>query len=160
MATRLAGVGAGEGLAPTPPGGHDAPMLSTRAMRAWLGPFLVGLVVTRSMVPQEPPTTTPPIAKPPIATPPATPAPAVVTPQDPSGKPVPPTTNRLANEASPYLRQHQLNPVDWHPWGPAAFAAAKAQQKPIFLSIGYSACHWCHVMAHESVRGPADVAKH
>src|SRR3954465_11140958 len=58
--------------------------------------------------------------------------------------------NRLAAEKSPYLRQHAENPVDWYPWGEEALARAKAEQKPIFLSIGYSTCHWCHVMAHES----------
>ena len=58
--------------------------------------------------------------------------------------------NRLAQEASPYLRQHAQNPVDWHPWGPEAFAKAKKEKKLIFLSIGYSACHWCHVMERES----------
>ena len=59
-------------------------------------------------------------------------------------------TNRLASEKSPYLRQHAHNPVDWQPWGDGAFAQARAEQKPIFLSIGYSTCHWCHVMAHET----------
>ncbi len=58
--------------------------------------------------------------------------------------------NRLARETSPYLLQHSHNPVDWWPWGPQALAAAKAANKPILLSIGYAACHWCHVMAHES----------
>jgi uncharacterized protein YyaL (SSP411 family) len=58
--------------------------------------------------------------------------------------------NRLANESSPYLRQHRENPVDWYPWSPAAFAKARAEDKPVLLSVGYSACHWCHVMAHES----------
>ncbi len=58
--------------------------------------------------------------------------------------------NRLADEASPYLLQHAENPVDWYPWGPEAFQAAQEQDRPIFLSIGYAACHWCHVMAHES----------
>jgi uncharacterized protein YyaL (SSP411 family) len=58
--------------------------------------------------------------------------------------------NRLADETSPYLLQHADNPVDWYPWGEEALAKAKAEDKPIFLSIGYSACHWCHVMAHES----------
>ena len=58
--------------------------------------------------------------------------------------------NRLAHEKSPYLLQHQNNPVDWYPWGPEAFEKAKKENKPIFLSIGYSTCHWCHVMAHES----------
>ena len=59
-------------------------------------------------------------------------------------------TNLLINETSPYLRQHAHNPVNWHPWGEAAFAEAKRENKPILLSIGYSACHWCHVMEHES----------
>ncbi len=58
--------------------------------------------------------------------------------------------NRLAASSSPYLLQHQDNPVDWYEWGPAAFAAAAARDVPILLSVGYSACHWCHVMAHES----------
>jgi uncharacterized protein YyaL (SSP411 family) len=58
--------------------------------------------------------------------------------------------NRLITESSPYLKQHAGNPVDWYPWGPDALARAKSEDKPILLSIGYSACHWCHVMAHES----------
>ncbi|HIN05015.1 MAG TPA: thioredoxin domain-containing protein, partial [Dehalococcoidia bacterium] len=58
--------------------------------------------------------------------------------------------NRLANETSPYLLQHANNPVDWYPWGEEALARAKAEDKPILLSIGYSACHWCHVMERES----------
>jgi uncharacterized protein len=62
----------------------------------------------------------------------------------------PPHENRLARETSPYLLQHSHNPVDWRPWGPEALAAAKQSNKPILLSIGYAACHWCHVMAHES----------
>jgi uncharacterized protein YyaL (SSP411 family) len=61
-----------------------------------------------------------------------------------------PDTNRLIHEMSPYLLQHAHNPVDWHPWSEEAFRRAKAEDKPIFLSIGYSTCHWCHVMAHES----------
>ena len=59
-------------------------------------------------------------------------------------------TNHLINETSPYLRQHAHNPVDWYPWGEEAFAISREQNKPVLLSIGYSACHWCHVMAHES----------
>jgi uncharacterized protein YyaL (SSP411 family) len=59
-------------------------------------------------------------------------------------------TNRLINETSPYLLQHAHNPVDWYPWGEEAFARARAENLPIHLSIGYSACHWCHVLAHES----------
>ena len=61
-----------------------------------------------------------------------------------------PFTNRLANETSPYLQQHAHNPVDWYPWGNEALLRARRESKPIFLSIGYSACHWCHVMEHES----------
>jgi uncharacterized protein YyaL (SSP411 family) len=63
--------------------------------------------------------------------------------------------NRLAQETSPYLLQHAENPVDWYPWGEEALAKARAEDKPILLSIGYSACHWCHVMAHESFEDPA-----
>ncbi len=66
--------------------------------------------------------------------------------------------NRLAGETSPYLLQHQHNPVDWHPWGPEALTLARAEDKPIFLSIGYAACHWCHVMEHESFTDPATAA--
>ncbi|NLM37154.1 MAG: thioredoxin domain-containing protein [Firmicutes bacterium] len=62
--------------------------------------------------------------------------------------------NRLAKEKSPYLRQHATNPVDWYPWGDEAFAAAKAADKPVLLSIGYSTCHWCHVMERESFADP------
>ena len=62
-------------------------------------------------------------------------------------------TNRLAHEKSPYLLQHAHNPVDWYPWGEEAFAKARRENKPIFLSVGYSTCHWCHVMAHESFEG-------
>lgn len=63
-------------------------------------------------------------------------------------------TNRLSKETSPYLLQHQHNPVDWFPWGDEALARAKKENKPILLSIGYSACHWCHVMEHESFENP------
>ena len=62
--------------------------------------------------------------------------------------------NRLIHETSPYLRQHAHNPVAWYPWGEEALSRARAEDKPIFLSIGYSACHWCHVMAHESFEDP------
>src|SRR5690348_3652177 len=65
------------------------------------------------------------------------------------------TRNRLSTESSPYLKQHAGNPVDWYPWGPEALARARAEDKPILLSIGYSACHWCHVMAHESFEDAA-----
>ncbi|MBX9743390.1 MAG: thioredoxin domain-containing protein [Chthoniobacterales bacterium] len=66
--------------------------------------------------------------------------------------------NHLANASSPYLRQHATNPVEWYPWGEVAFARAREEQKPIFLSIGYSTCHWCHVMAHESFEDQAIAA--
>ena len=66
--------------------------------------------------------------------------------------------NRLANETSPYLLQHAGNPVDWYPWGEEAFAKARAEDKPVLLSIGYSACHWCHVMEHESFEDEAIAA--
>jgi uncharacterized protein YyaL (SSP411 family) len=66
--------------------------------------------------------------------------------------------NRLADETSPYLRQHRDNPVDWYPWGPEAFAAARERDVPVLLSVGYSACHWCHVMAHESFEDEAVAA--
>jgi uncharacterized protein YyaL (SSP411 family) len=62
--------------------------------------------------------------------------------------------NRLIHEASPYLQQHAYNPVDWYPWGQEALERAKAEDKPIFLSVGYSSCHWCHVMEHESFANP------
>src|SRR5579864_3113581 len=66
--------------------------------------------------------------------------------------------NALAEETSPYLLQHKDNPVHWQAWGPAALAAAGAADRPILLSIGYAACHWCHVMAHESFENPAIAA--
>ncbi|HWP63727.1 MAG TPA: thioredoxin domain-containing protein [Candidatus Binatia bacterium] len=68
-------------------------------------------------------------------------------------------TNRLAKETSPYLLQHAHNPVDWYPWGEEAFARARAEDKPIFLSIGYAACHWCHVMERESFEDEATAAQ-
>jgi uncharacterized protein YyaL (SSP411 family) len=69
-----------------------------------------------------------------------------------------PSENRLARETSPYLRQHATNPVHWYAWGPEAFDEARATGKPVLLSIGYSACHWCHVMAHESFEDPTTAA--
>src|SRR3954447_23689710 len=66
--------------------------------------------------------------------------------------------NALANETSPYLLQHRDNPVDWYPWGDEAFARAAAEDRPILLSVGYSACHWRHAMAHDSVEDPATAA--
>src|SRR6266567_3056566 len=63
--------------------------------------------------------------------------------------------NRLASSTSPYLLQHKDNPVDWQEWGDDAFAEAKARDVPVLLSVGYAACHWCHVMAHESFEDPA-----
>jgi uncharacterized protein YyaL (SSP411 family) len=71
------------------------------------------------------------------------------------GQPPAGPRNRLADETSPYLLQHAANPVDWHPWGAEAIALARELDRPILLSIGYSACHWCHVMAHESFEDPA-----
>jgi uncharacterized protein YyaL (SSP411 family) len=64
-------------------------------------------------------------------------------------------TNRLIDQTSPYLQQHANNPVDWYPWSEEALALARAENKPILLSIGYSACHWCHVMEHESFEDEA-----
>src|SRR5204863_382503 len=64
-------------------------------------------------------------------------------------------SNRLAGETSPYLLQHAHNPVDWYPWGPGALERAAREDKPILLSIGYAACHWCHVMERESFEDPA-----
>jgi uncharacterized protein len=66
--------------------------------------------------------------------------------------------NRLSKEKSPYLLQHANNPVDWYPWGPEAFDSARLQNKPIFLSVGYATCHWCHVMEHESFEDPEAAA--
>ncbi|HOI12251.1 MAG TPA: DUF255 domain-containing protein, partial [Methanoculleus sp.] len=77
-------------------------------------------------------------------------------PEAPVREELPP--NRLIHEQSPYLLQHAHNPVDWYPWGEEAFSRAREEGKPIFLSIGYSACHWCHVMEEESFADP-QVAK-
>ncbi len=77
--------------------------------------------------------------------------------QEPAGKDARPT-NRLSKETSPYLLLHAHNPVDWYPWGPEAFARAKAENKPVFLSIGYSSCYWCHVMERESF-SDAEIAR-
>ncbi len=66
--------------------------------------------------------------------------------------------NRLAAENSPYLLQHAENPVDWYPWEPEALEKAKSEDKPIFLSVGYAACHWCHVMEHESFEDESTAA--
>ena len=65
-----------------------------------------------------------------------------------------PYSNRLINETSPYLLQHAHNPVDWYPWTNEAFEKAKKENKPLLISIGYSACHWCHVMERESFEDP------
>jgi hypothetical protein len=67
--------------------------------------------------------------------------------------------NRLAGSTSPYLLQHAGNPVHWRPWGPEALAEAKRRDRPLLLSVGYAACHWCHVMAHESFENPAVAAR-
>src|SRR6201990_719270 len=68
-------------------------------------------------------------------------------------------TNRLARESSPYLLQHAHNPVDWYPWGPEAFEIARRENKPIFLSVGYSTCYWCHVMERQSFENEAVAAE-
>src|SRR4051812_48266833 len=78
------------------------------------------------------------------------PAPAADPPKEEKKDEKPKHTNRLARESSPYLLQHPHNPVDWYPWGEEAFAKAKKEGKLVFLSIGYSSCHWCHVMERES----------
>ncbi len=83
------------------------------------------------------------------------PPPDVIASLPPDGGP---SFNRLIHSTSPYLLQHAANPVDWYPWGDEAFLKAKKEQKPVFLSVGYSSCHWCHVMAHESFEHP-DVAE-
>ena len=81
----------------------------------------------------------------------AEPSPMTPAPPQPLDRPA----NRLAGETSPYLLQHAHNPVDWHPWGEDAFAKARAEDKPILLSVGYATCHWCHVMERESFEDPA-----
>ena len=68
--------------------------------------------------------------------------------------------NRLGEETSPYLLQHKDNPVHWRAWNPETLAAAKEADKPILLSVGYAACHWCHVMAHESFENPEIAARY
>ena len=69
------------------------------------------------------------------------------------------SVNRLADETSPYLRQHAENPVEWYPWGDEALRLAREQDRPLFVSIGYASCHWCHVMAHESFEDPETAAE-
>jgi uncharacterized protein len=81
-----------------------------------------------------------------------------MTRESPAGAPEPAFTNRLAGETSPYLLQHRHNPVDWYPWGAEALERARAEDRPILLSVGYSACHWCHVMERESFED-ADTAR-
>src|SRR5688572_18086110 len=116
--------------------GYAAPM--SRARRALASAFLL-LASAAAAVGQDPP-------KP--AQPPGDPA---------MQTKLEPKANRLAKESSPYLLQHAHNPVDWYPWGDEAFARAKKEDKPVFLSIGYSTCHWCHVMERESFEN-ADLA--
>src|SRR5262252_9742286 len=90
---------------------------------------------------------------------PAEPTPSIgIDPRMSSTATTTPHQNRLAGETSPYLLQHQHNPVHWWPWGPDALAEAKRTDKPILLSVGYAACHWCHVMAHESFEDEATAA--
>ena len=76
----------------------------------------------------------------------------IVRAQEPQPAKVEAKANRLAKETSPYLLLHAHNPVDWYAWGPEALAKAKDEKKPIFLSVGYSSCYWCHVMERESFR--------
>ena len=78
---------------------------------------------------------------------------------DSSARPPPHFPNRLAYESSPYLQQHAHNPVDWHPWGPEALERARREDKPIFLSVGYSTCYWCHVMERQSFENEAVAAE-
>src|SRR6185312_2077124 len=80
-------------------------------------------------------------------------APAIVGAHSTRKRPI--SMNQLERETSPYLQQHAHNPVDWYPWGADALERAKREGKPILLSVGYSACHWCHVMAHESFEDEA-----
>jgi uncharacterized protein YyaL (SSP411 family) len=109
---------------------------------------VAGLVVFLALLPSGclPSSTTPSAS---VSTPPPSPL---------SGSGVPAHTNRLAREKSPYLLQHRHNPVDWFAWNEEAFAKARAENKPIFLSIGYSTCHWCHVMERESFEDEATAA--
>src|SRR5579864_4395781 len=72
----------------------------------------------------------------------------------PAARPSIAPVNHLADETSPYLRQHAENPVEWFPWGDEALRRAREEDKPLFVSIGYASCHWCHVMAHESFEDP------
>jgi uncharacterized protein YyaL (SSP411 family) len=115
---------------------NDAP--ATRHFSIMAVVLLAGCTPASNIQPDVPPPPNPPAAES-AATPPG-------------------HTNRLAGEKSPYLLQHQHNPVDWYPWGDAAFEKAKAENKPIFLSIGYSTCHWCHVMERESFENEAIAA--
>src|SRR3984885_12839714 len=78
--------------------------------------------------------------------------------QHPTSQSSPSRQNRLATSTSPYLLQHKDNPVDWWPWGDEAFAEAERLDRPVLISIGYAACHWCHVMAHESFEDEATAA--
>jgi hypothetical protein len=118
-----------------------------------LSATLAGLTMTgcQPSAAQENPTTAPEEAK--LA--PPQPTEPVIEPKPPQEESEPKHTNRLSNEASPYLQQHQHNPVDWYPWGEEAFNKARNDQKPILLSIGYSTCHWCHVMERESFENEA-----
>src|SRR3954471_3179394 len=88
----------------------------------------------------------------------SSPLPAPASPEAAPAAPSHPHTNRLARETSPYLLQHQHNPVDWYPWGPEAFERARREDRPIFLSVGYSTCYWCHVMERQSFENEAVAA--
>ncbi|RUL86179.1 DUF255 domain-containing protein [Tautonia sociabilis] len=122
---------------PAPPLGRPAPLLGPVAALVALLPVL-GLGCRGSIAKDEPPI--------PVAT--QTPARADTEPAEVPA-PAPEGRNRLGEQTSPYLLQHEHNPVHWYAWGPEAFAAAKAQDKPVFLSVGYRSCYWCHVMERE-----------
>ncbi len=132
-----------EGLAHCRSKGDDAPMRKPLGMVRSVGSIWLAVAATACATAQQETEATKPGGQHGVAQPGADQGAK-------QGKPV----NRLSKESSPYLRQHQHNPVDWHPWGPEALALAKKLDKPIFLSIGYSACHWCHVMAAESFSDP------
>src|SRR6202165_2057919 len=121
-------------------------------MRLLLGAGLgLGLVLLSSAA--QPPTAQPPTAPP--RTPPPPPHPHPPPPPRAAPRAAPAVhPNRLIHESSPYLLLHAHNPVDWYPWGDAAFEKARKENKPIFLSIGYFTCHWCHVMERESYSDP------
>jgi len=134
------------------------PMVVFGGLVLWrLGAAVIGLLQTPGATPKWP------FASSPIRIESTRQGPATVAPPEAAAIQSPVETkgsrpNRLIHEKSPYLLQHAYNPVDWYPWGEAAFAKAKREDKPIFLSVGYSTCYWCHVMEQESFENP-EVAK-